>query len=218
MLRVSEQTFFELNKQYHDVKLKDNLYCVIENTREAIFKFIHEYMDRNDLSRFYTKDFSENDIFEDFILYLIKKKPKIKDIKLTRKIGTFSNCLQTFLGIRLKVTKKRPNPRVSKYLPEFVQIQNCWNELENIPAPAQRYSNIDEVVEHEIERIYNNKDYLVGNYLDYNSALFIAMVLGIFDIEFKESLIYFPYNTKEYMINALTCKIRDLSYRVSKRI
>ena len=218
MLRVSEQTFFELNKQYSDVKLKDNIYCVIANTRETILKFIHEYLERNKLARFYTKDFAENDLFEDFITFLLKKKVKIKAKKLTARTGSFASCLQTFLGNRLNVTKKRTNPIRSKYLPEFVQVQNCWQELQSIEAPEPRYSHLDEIVENELERLYNNHDYLVGNYMDYNSALFVAMVLGIFDVEFKESLIYFPYNVKEYMINALTCKVQDLSYRVSRRI
>lgn len=218
MLRVSEQIFFQLNKEYHEVTLKDNIYCVISHTRETILEFIRDYLKVNNLEKFYYRDFSDIDIYEDFLEFLIRKKPNIVDKKLTRKVGSFAGCLHTFLNKRLNIFSKRTNPKKSKYLPEFVSIQDCWSELLRLESIDNRYFKLDEIVENEIERLYNNNDYLCGNYMDYNSAMFIAMFLGTLNVEYKESMLYFPYNPKEYMINALACKFTDISRRVEHRI
>lgn len=217
-MRVSELIFFKLNKKYHDVKCKNSLYCVIHDTRDTIIEFIEDYLLNTNLKRIYYREFDVIDIYEDFLSFLVEKKPRIIDDRLMRIRGSFSGCLQTFLNRRLNPLKKRNGPRIRKEQPELVQIQNCWNEVSRVEDKAEKYSFIDEIVENEVEKLYEDCNYPHGNYLDYNSAIFVAMFLGVFDIEYKESLMYFPYNYKEYMINALSCKFIDIAHRVERRI
>ena len=97
-------------------------------------------------------------------------------------------------------------------------MSEVYEEVIRIVAPKNKYHDLDEIIENELNKIYNNKSYLCENYLDDNISIFIAMFLGYFNLNYKDSTMYFPYNHKEYMINAAVCRMIDTCRRISQRI
>ena len=209
---ISQQLAYELDCLYEKVKYKDNLLCVFMATRKLIYRIINDFLDRYNIREFYSTEYKIDDIFGDFVKFMMKRPKKFYRAENKK----FSGKLNQFLIYRLKVYQKnRIKPAIDN---KEISIEDNLEEVIRLQNKKSKYENFSEIIESELNKIYNRDLYLCENYLDYNISVFIAMFLGSFNLYYKDSTTYFPYNHKEYMINLATCKMIDICKRIERKV